>query len=524
MLIEEELLAYLETSLKAGENKARDKQIIAFYYGFGDVAWPTLERVANQFGLNERERVRQIIKNKFQDQVTPNSLPRAAQLGELIEQCDFVSVDVIQQALVELRLAPEGASLRGLLNLLDDLGLCLEFDIYDSSLELVSRSLADSEVKSFLVRKSYLSRLRKAWTTARNLPGLLGLAKESYLDSKLHDVVGPICSNVKELLRASSDCCYVEFDGQTWYTVEGRDNTLINSCEKLFGVIDSCESAILAEVLANALLRRTHKYPYPGARVIEQFLEASSSFDWSGTEVSFQGGSTPLTEIESDVVAFLRNAGAVTYPNLKSHLEAKGYGNPHIVKATMNSPLVYVDKTGGRIRYSYQLVPHGQARHGKSTDERYMRIRTRLEKLFELGTDVSGESTRRREQGILQDWLFEGTTMGECAICGCTFSSTALVAAHKKKRALCNDKERLDPYVVMPLCVFGCDHLYERGALIVTDGRVWAGHMPAELTHEATFARNLIGRQIDEKWLHGDLRYFDRPDLAHTVALTVETA
>lgn len=516
MLIEEELLAYLETSIREGENKARDKQIIAFYYGFGDVAWPTLEQVANQFGLNERERVRQIIKDKFQKHVNSNTLARASRLAELIQQLDFVSSESIRRLLIEERLAPEGANLRGLLNLLEDLGLCLDFDIYDALLRPVSRSMASSDESAFLIRESQLPRLRKALKVARTLPGLIGLAHETYLETALHDVDESTRQNVQELLRSSRDCCYIDLDGQTWFCVEGRDNTLINSCEKIFGVIDSCESAVLAEVLANSLYRRASKFEYPNALVIERFLSRSSFFVTSGSLVSFRGQSTQLTDMESDVVAYLRDNGIVSYPTIKSFLAEKGYGSPHIVKATTASPLVYVNKAGGRSRYTYQLVPAGSALgHDASEEARYLAVRARLQKLFELGTDVSSESTRRREQGILQDWLFDGKEVEKCAICDRMFSSSALVAAHKKKRSLCSENERLDPHVVMPLCVFGCDYLYENGILVISGETIELG-APMASTHEALFASSLAGRKIQSQWLRGDPSYFARAQLNST--------
>lgn len=514
MLIEEELLSYLETNIREGENKARDKQIIAFYYGFGDVAWPTLEQVANQFGLNERERVRQIIKDKFQKNATSENFPRASRLAELIEQSNFSSSDSIGRLLVEERLAPQDANLRGLLNLLEDLGLCIDFDIYDPLLRPVARSMASSDESAFLVRSKQLPRLRKALKVARTLPGLIGLANESYLSEALQDTDTNTLKYVQTLLRSSRDCCYIESDGQTWFCVEGRDNTLINSCEKIFGVIDNCESSVLAEVLANSLNRRASRFEYPSAPTIERFLQTSSFFVVSGSLASFRGQSTQLTDIESDVVAYLRESGPVSYPVIRTHLSDKGYGNPHIVKATTASPLVYVNKASGRYHYTYQLVPSGLV-HGSDTDEeaRYLAVRDRLQKLFDLGTDISVESTRRREQGILQDWLFEGNDVEKCAICDRIFSSSALVAAHKKKRSICSEKERLDPYVVMPLCVFGCDYLYEHGILQISGGKVSAGRVPRDSTHDFSFANSLIGMQVDVKWLQGDASYFERPSM-----------
>ena len=66
MYIEEELLDYLETNISdLRADKARNKNLIAYYYGFGGSPWPTLGQVAKKFDIGTRERVRQIKKMTF---------------------------------------------------------------------------------------------------------------------------------------------------------------------------------------------------------------------------------------------------------------------------------------------------------------------------------------------------------------------------------------------------------------------------------------------------------------------------
>ena len=50
---------------------------------------------------------------------------------------------------------------------------------------------------------------------------------------------------------------------------------------------------------------------------------------------------------------------------------------------------------------------------------------------------------------------------------------SCLVAAHIKKRAACSLEEKKDyKSIVMPMCSFGCDYLYERGYIAVSDGKI----------------------------------------------------
>ena len=80
----------------------------------------------------------------------------------------------------------------------------------------------------------------------------------------------------------------------------------------------------------------------------------------------------------------------------------------------------------------------------------------------------------RKEQAVLRNLLAGDRPQAPCALCGDEYPMGFLVAAHVKKRSLCNDDERRDlHHVAMLACVFGCDALYEAGWITVDgDGRV----------------------------------------------------
>lgn len=79
-------------------------------------------------------------------------------------------------------------------------------------------------------------------------------------------------------------------------------------------------------------------------------------------------------------------------------------------------------------------------------------------------------SKGRLEQSFLRRHLFKEKKFCDCALCGCKFPIPLLIAAHIKPRSECTSRERRDvPNIVFPLCLFGCDSLYERGFVSVED-------------------------------------------------------
>ena len=89
--------------------------------------------------------------------------------------------------------------------------------------------------------------------------------------------------------------------------------------------------------------------------------------------------------------------------------------------------------------------------------------------------DLDSVSTAivRKEQGLLRKKLLGNSFAGRCGICGKEYPVQFLVAAHIKKRAECSDVEKADiPAIAMPMCLLGCDALYEKGYVTVVNGQV----------------------------------------------------
>jgi hypothetical protein len=109
----------------------------------------------------------------------------------------------------------------------------------------------------------------------------------------------------------------------------------------------------------------------------------------------------------------------------------------------------------------------------------------------------------RTEQQALRQLVLGSSPTGKCAICGATFPTPLLVAAHIKPRARCTRLEKRDWLNnVVPMCLLGCDALFEKGLVIVRQGRI--------VTTHALRGTGRLGRLLDD--LHGsDCRYWRNP-------------
>lgn len=78
----------------------------------------------------------------------------------------------------------------------------------------------------------------------------------------------------------------------------------------------------------------------------------------------------------------------------------------------------------------------------------------------------------RKEQQRLRRCLLDGKDYGWCFLCGEKLPAALLVAAHIKKRAKCSDKEKRDHANVVPMCLLGCDALFERGDVALVKNKI----------------------------------------------------
>lgn len=508
MTIRTEFVRYLAQNYPQTRfNRDRDVNIVSMFYGFGDASWPTLESIGDSYDLT-RERIRQVVNHSFLDEASISELPLLQACGIELESVKFIDTATLKTRLLERGLVDESFNPRGLLNLLQDLGLCKRHDLFRANLEPQQRGDSEEE-QTFLATASYAARLSRALHVARTLPGQLGLVRFTDLRAELASTTSIDFLAIESLLRAHNECRTLTVDGVHWYMFSDRVNTLLNSCGKLFSTSIEVPTDELAATLARSLKRRSGKYPYPDADVIEAWIRQSPKwFSTDGTHTSFSGTLIEITPIERDLVNFLRKAKRASYTSIREHLTLEGHDNAIISKIVGSSPLVHVE--GRRGNYTYRLHAR-RSDEPHPTDLRAAEFQARLSDLLRRGTDAPTEDTRRREQAILREWLFGDSPEHCCAVCGYSFSVRALVVAHKKPRAQCCENERTDVNVVMPLCVFGCDYLYEQRMIVIRDGTVRYVGPAQQRPRDHERGRELDGRPVPEVYLRGNLAYFDLP-------------
>ena len=515
MDIESQLTTALTDRVKKASAVDRNVEVIIDHFGFRGDPQPTLEEIGKKHGVT-RERVRQIIAKDFQKLDLPVfEIPSLKACLDLIQSRDYWLYADLTDAILNNGLAGDHFHIEGILNLASALGNPSNYVLYTPMLEEIKRGHFSQVNASFVLRPDLCKRLKPLLQTARKLPGKYGIAKLNYLkdeitldDQKVYSSYLPL---IKLLIEYSAESWSYEYDGELWYSFEDSwNNPIANFSKKVFSVFEKCNKMLLAEVFFNALHSRSRPLPYPSTDLIGIYFETSKRFEIIEDQVTYLGEkSSDISEIDQDIISYLQVHGSSSFVDLKEHLYTLNYKHPYIVKSTMRSPFVYVDRSQGNKNNSYSLVGSSLS---TSVPSDYNKIRRRLMKLENLGnSDKWIETKARREQHILKDWLFGKKSKGQCAICGETYPIVALVAAHKKRRSICVESERLDPYIVMPLCKFGCDFLYEERFLTIepSTGQIKEGSQFQDGTLGSTYLNRLVGRKIDNKWLRGLPSYFN---------------
>jgi hypothetical protein len=352
--LEEDLVAFLNEASPSGQWKARNIQIVRYFYGFDDATWPTLDSTAERFGLGSRERVRQILNAAFRDIVRPAALPGLQAAAKLLASRSFWSACAFRQAFSR-KLGPQATpSLPGLLHLMSDAGLAQGYDLYDHNLERLTRAHLTPEAGSILARIDSVPGLKAALHDARRLSYRLGLANTA----NLGEAHGPneTPAKIRTLLRLDPNCWFSAPEGEAWYALETRENALVGLAAKAFAVADTLSAPRLAETLCNALRARSNRKPAPGRAEVEAWIRGSRYFLHEGERVRFRDAPGKLTAVEQELVSYLSTHRSCDYKAIKAHLQSRGVVQSLIPKAATQSPLVYVDRSGGFKSYSYSLI------------------------------------------------------------------------------------------------------------------------------------------------------------------------
>lgn len=132
----------------------------------------------------------------------------------------------------------------------------------------------------------------------------------------------------------------------------------------------------------------------------------------------------------------------------------------------------------------------------------------RVEISLQMETDGSATRPTRNEHRFIVKYLFKGLATGTCCICLNDYPRNMLVAAHIKKRASCDRKEKLDiENIAAPMCRMGCDSLFEHGYISVRNGAV-VRHPSLEATAAiSSYIDGVLGNAVPA-WSKKNQKYF----------------
>ena len=517
MKLRQDLTKFLETTIRDSDNKQRDIEIISYYYGLGGTPSPTMTETADHFeGFATRQRISQIIIKYFKAVAKLSELPTLEQINGVLVQREFWWTQDLSSQLIDLRLISHSSEIQGFFALIEDLGTGTTYRTYTPDLRKISERTHAYHEEAFIIDDAIFPKLQQVFREVKKSPGQIGIAnlRDMELGADVRDAED-ISSMIEMLILHNQNAWTKREDDGFWFLFEDADNRLKNYNRKVFSIVECCDPDRLAETYENALQRRTVEHGYPTKEIIASYLRGATDCEIFEGDVYFNGRTSRLTEIEKDIVEYLSEHSVTLYPPIRDAMVGKRYKKPTIDKAVYNSPIVHVDKRGDRTNFVFSLVgvpKDSSAMHFQppSIDVRYRIFQERLMAVQE--TDQTDLQKRRMEQPHLSSWLFGSKESENCGICGQMFSVAALHAAHKKKRSLCSPSERRDLHIVMPMCVFGCDYLYENGVIRIKDGIVRSDRLPHIEGPERDRVSQLIGRKIDDRWLDGPKSYFEPMD------------
>ncbi|WP_121609143.1 hypothetical protein [Mesobacillus foraminis] len=508
MLKKEFIERVMKETNRNSETLGRNIRIVQSYFGLGSQSAPTLDSVAQEFNIRSRQRVKQILSENFLNRLNQEYMTAAAKINSLITGSKVYLIEELKDELCNAGYMDELVSTSGLLNFLRAFEMCDEYDVYNSELNKASKGEIEGNEVCWMMEKKEQQKINKIYKKIRSYPGVNGLCNlaEVFLKKKFNETHYPLMKSL--IISSKTSWVYEGKDNELWYLFENRVNVMINTMEKCKNVSKNVRIDILADILHHVITKRSSNFTPPSADLIVQYLRNSKYVIMHDDFAKLEVETTELMDIEREVLNYYSsyNSQGVAYSEISDFLEKLNFSQGYIRKALFHSPFIYVDRNRGRGNFRLLLASQFENKDLPSASA-YEDFKQQL-KLLKGDTDIAVGAKARKEQVLLRRWLFKNKETETCAICGKLVSVKALVTAHKKKRSLCSEGERTDPHIVMPLCLYGCDYLYEHGFIKVVEGVVVKHHIENLQKSEKDYVELLNGRQLDKRWLEGNPTYF----------------
>jgi len=202
-----------------------------------------------------------------------------------------------------------------------------------------------------------------------------------------------------------------------------------------------------------------------------QFIDENGYSHKLYIKVQFKGRASPLYRLfwNKKFKDYLTFIDQVKYKEEIKVANQKGYENPlfYLTIRKDEDEHFYISKKITSTKYWY--IEPIKKNSKKDILKRYQIF---LKNLPDL-TDKETISQRRVEQSLLRNYLIQNEEEVECGICKKTYPVIFIWCSHIKKRSECTLEEKLDiKNIVMPMCKFGCDDLYEKKYIYINDGFV----------------------------------------------------
>ena len=353
-------------------NHERDTGLILCYYGFDDEPCPTMDEVGEKYEIGtssgrKAERVRQIINHKLKLRTDQLNLPAFEQLKRVLHSLkNTVSRErAVFDLLLENKLITQPKSKKsipsiyGLRRLLNHLALNDGYDLYDTELNKLTREQVQQGHEGWLIHSSIYKALNKSTNLLTRLPGRygvcdLGAIKKSDLPKS------PYFKEALEMVICRDNCWVDQREKPLCFTLVDRENRLLNQLSKIASVHRGVPIGPLVDTLIDSFKQRSLPMGRPTKKSLNSFFMSAPILHYNPETKMVRLNVEPggLTDIDEHTITFLKRKENrfSPYVPLRDYLLEQGYSAHHITQHIRFSPLIFIDRAGGRMHHIYSLV------------------------------------------------------------------------------------------------------------------------------------------------------------------------